>query len=417
MKKILGFLFCVAALAQASMIGIDALGEEQVVGGSAGAAGRGFAGGAKTGDSEGLVVTNPARLAFDTKVVFNLNFLIDLYTAEAHGENYFTKNISMPSFNLSFPMGDFGTMGLSLWQHYSSSIREEISDSLSQAAAKIEYKGSIYELVPTYAVRLPFFRNVSLGASMHFVLGSMERSLTMGPNTSELDEDEVWATHVLSEGVELTDHAEGSWEIENHPAYYTGSVQYRGRQSSFYFSYTTGYTLLNDLEYNFRFSEIDTLIPEENSRHIKVPALFATGVNYRLAKRHNVMADLQWRSWDEDVENVAGTYNMKSVTETQSDFLVSLGYQRDGSALYYDPFWDRITYRAGAWYRNWYIKDVMEFGGSIGAGFPLGRKGIAIDVALQGGKRFSDSPGNWDEVFMGIRLGLMGIGNWGQTRR
>lgn len=413
MKKILGLIVCLVAFTQASMIGLDALGEEQTVGGSVAAAGRGFAGGAKTGESEGLSVTNPARMAFDTKVVFNLNFLLDLYTAEAHGKSYFTKNIAMPSFNLSFPMGDFGAFGVSLWQHYSSVIREEISDSALSANAKIEYNGSVYEIVPTYAVRLPYLRNVSLGASMHIVMGSMKRSLTLGPNKESVAEEDLWATN----NREITDYVEGSWEVEHHPGYYTGSVQYRGRQSSFYFSYMTGYTLLNELEYNFRFSEIDTLVPSEIDRRIEVPAMFATGVNYRLAKRHNVMADLQWRAWDKDIDNVGHSYDMRSVTKTQNDFVASIGYQRDGSGLYYDPFWDRITYRAGAWYKNWYIEDVYEVGGSIGANFPLGRKGIAVDLALQGGKRFSESEGNWDEVFLGIRLGLMGIGSWGQSRR
>ena len=395
------------------MIGIDALGEEHIVGGSAAAAGRGFAGGAKTGEAEGLVVTNPARMAFDTKVVFNLNFLLDLYSIENHNDSYFTQNISMPSFNLSFPMGAFGAIGLSLWQHYSSTIREEVSDTTNRADAKIEYKGSVYEIVPTYAVRLPVIRNVSVGASMHLVMGSMVRSLTLGPDNSEVPEAEVWATNKAK----ITDYVEGAWEIENHPAYYTGSVQYRGRQASFYFSYTTGYTLLNALDYNFRFSEVDTLIPSHIERKIKVPPMLATGINYRLAKRHNVMMDLQWRTWDEDVENVGRSYDMRSYTKTQDDFVASLGYQREGSALYYDPFWDRVTYRAGAWYKNWYVADVYEVGGSLGAGFPLGRKGIALDLAFQGGKRFSESDGNWDEVFLGIRLGLMGIGNWGQSRR
>lgn len=413
MKKFLGIVLCCAICASASMIGIDALGEEQTVGGSAAAAGRGFAGGAKTGEAEGFLVTNPARMAFDTKVVFNLNFLMDFNTAESDGESYFTKGISMPSFNLSFPMGDFGAFGASLWQHFSSTLRESVSDTLTNSDALIEYKGSVYEIVPSYAVRLPFFRNVSLGASMHIVMGSMTRSLTLGPNKSSIEEEDLWAAN----NSEITDYVEGSWEIENHPAYYTGSVQYRGRQSSFYFSYTTGYTLLNELDYNFRFSEVDTLIPNHSERTIKMPAQLATGVNYRLAKRHNVMMDLLWRSWEDDVENVGGSFDMRNATETQDDFMASVGYQRDGSGLYYDPYWDRVTYRAGAWYKNWYIADVYEVGGSIGAGFPLGRKGISLDLAIQGGKRFSESEGNWEEVFMGIRLGLMGIGNWGQTRR
>ena len=413
MKKFLGLILCCAICASASMIGMDALGEEQIVGGSATAAGRGFAGGAKTGEAEGLSVVNPARMAFDTKVVFNLNFLLDLYTIESHGKDFFTKNISMPSFNLSFPMGDYGTLGVSLWQHYSASIRESVLDTVANSDAEIEYRGSVYEIVPSYAIRLPYFRNVSLGASMHLVMGSMVRSLTLGPNKESVDSEDLWATNEA----EITDYVEGSWEIENHPAYYTGSVQYRGRQSSFYFSYTTGYTLLNKLDYNFRFSELDTLVPNHKSRKIDIPAMFATGINYRLAKRHNVMMDLQWRAWDEDVENIAGSYDMRSVTETQNDFVASVGYQRDGSNVYYDPFWDRVTYRAGAWYKNWYVADVYEVGGSIGAGFPLGRKGISVDLAIQGGKRFSESEGNWDEVFLGIRLGFMGIGNWGQARK
>ena len=44
-------------------------------------------------------------------------------------------------------------------------------------------------------------------------------------------------------------------------------------------------------------------------------------------------------------------------------------------------------------------------------------QGIAVDLALQGGKRISESKGNWEEVFLGVRLGLMGIGSWGQSRR
>ena len=74
MKKFLLALGVFSSFAFSSMIGLDALGEENVMGGTASAAGRGFAGNAKTGDAEGLSVVNPARLAFDAKVVFNLNF-------------------------------------------------------------------------------------------------------------------------------------------------------------------------------------------------------------------------------------------------------------------------------------------------------------------------------------------------------
>ena len=48
MKKFISALLCVSSFSFASMIGVDALGEEQIAGGSAAMAGRGFAGSAKT---------------------------------------------------------------------------------------------------------------------------------------------------------------------------------------------------------------------------------------------------------------------------------------------------------------------------------------------------------------------------------
>lgn len=412
MNKFLFLILCAACFVSASMLGMDALGEEQVLGGMANAAGRGFAGGAKTGDAEGLSVVNPARVAFDTKVVFNLNFLLDITAAEKGDYTYSSRNIGLPSFNFSFPMGAYGAIGLSLWQHYSSNMDEDVKDTASNMDAQVKYQGSIYELVPTYAVRLPFFRMLSLGGSAHFVIGSAERSLVFGPDNSAVEKKDAWATN----NSKVTDYVSGNWEIKNHPAYYSVALQYRGRQSSYFFSFTTPYVLQNDLAYNLRFSEVDTLVPTRYTREVKVPALFATGVNYRLYKRHNVMMDLQWRAWEDDIENIAGSWDMPSVTKTQNDFMISIGYQRDGSTLFYDPYLERTTFRLGGWMKSWYVKDVYEYGGSIGAGLPMGKKGTTIDLALQGGKRTTGGDGNWEELFFGIRIGLMGVGTWGQSR-
>ena len=107
MKKFLMLLGAFASLSFGSMIGMEALGEEQVLGGTASAAGRGFAGNAKAGDAEGLSVINPARLAFDTKTVFNLNFLMEMDDAKKDGDHYSVSKLSLPSFNLSFPMASW----------------------------------------------------------------------------------------------------------------------------------------------------------------------------------------------------------------------------------------------------------------------------------------------------------------------
>ena len=162
MKKFISALLCVSSFSFASMIGLEAMGQEQIAGGSAAMAGRGFAGNAKTGDAEGVSVVNPARQAFDSKVALNLNFLLDVSTADRSKSHYTKTNLSMPSMNLSFPMGDFGTFGVSLWQHYAGSMREDFENQEENQKAKIEYQSSIYELVPTYAIRLPFYRAIIL---------------------------------------------------------------------------------------------------------------------------------------------------------------------------------------------------------------------------------------------------------------
>jgi len=411
MKKFILSLFVFSACSFASVIGLDALGEEQIAGGMASTAGRGYAGGAKTGDAEGLSVMNPARNAFDTKVVFNVNFLLEMVDLKDHGNDFGVNNITMPSFNLSFPMGGFGAMGVALWQSYSSYVDEEVSGEQNSIETSVEYQSSVYEIVPSYTLRLPIIRNFSVGASAHVVMGNSTRKISMGPNMAELSSADKWAAG----NTEISDYVDGTWEIKDHPAYYTVALQYRGHQASFYFSYTTPHTLLNKLDYNFRMSELDTLAPTKYSREVEVPAMLATGMNFRFMKRNNVMLDVASRGWDKDIENIGGSFNMEPVTETQKDLLVALGFQRDGSPLFYDPYPDRMTYRIGGWYKTWYVKDVYELGGSLGAGFPLGRKGTLLDLSFQGGKRFADSGRAWDEIFLGFRIGLMGVGNWGQT--
>jgi long-chain fatty acid transport protein len=203
--------------------------------------------------------------------------------------------------------------------------------------------------------------------------------------------------------------------IKDHPAYYTGSLEYTGRNVSYFLSYTTAHTLENDLEYNLQFSQLDTLVPTKFTREIDIPATMVTGVNYRFMKRHNVMFDFMLRGWDENIANLAGGWNLADSTETQTEFLAAIGYQRDGSTVIYDKFWEKNTYRLGAWVRNWYISDVIEYGAALGIGISWVVGGTQVDIALQGGLRESENDSFWDEKFVGITLGLTGVGTWGQN--
>lgn len=407
MRKILFSVFCVsAAVNAASMMGLEALGKP-TEGATAITLGRGYSGGAKAGS--GYVEWNPASLAFESNTSFNATIAFEANVASKDETSYASTTLEIPSLSFVFAMHDWGTLSLSLSQKYTSNLDEEVEDSTKTSLANIKYKGNLYEITPSYAVRLPFFRRVSLGFSAHFVMGSVSRKLVLGADNSQVAASDAWATN----NSELTESAEGSWKIKNHPAYYTGALHYKGKRASYYFSYTTPYTLKNKLEYNLEFSQTDTLVPTKLHREIDVPPTLATGFAFRFKKRNHLMLDFMLRGWDADVANIAGSWNLKDSTDTQTEFVAALGYERSGSTDYFKSYLQKMDFRIGTWFRNYYISEVREFGAAIGSGFPLGRRQTKLDVAIQGGMRTSGDDSVWEEKFIGIAVGLTGVGNWG----
>lgn len=395
-----------------SIMGLDALGSDDINGASAAMAGSGYAGNAKTSEAD-VSMINPARLAYNKKVSFSANISYQMVSAATKEGSFGSSSITIPSFYLAFPIDKFGAFSLGLWQHYSSDFDVELSDSAASQQATLDYQGSLFEFTPSYAIKLPFWHRLSLGGTAHFVMGNNKRTLTLGPDNSEVSEDDSWATN----SSEVTDVVDGTWSILNHPAYYTLSAQYRGKMASIFFSYTTSYSLVNKMEYQLQMSQLDTLSPTKKSRQIDVPVTLATGVSYRLAKQHFIMLDFMWKPWKNDIPNISGSWNMPDESSVGTEFLFSIGYQRDGSTIFYDSFISRMTYRAGAWYKSDYLEDVSEVGGSIGLGFPLGKRGTVVDLALQAGFRSSESDAYLDETFIGVKIGLIGVGAWGNQQQ
>ena len=406
----LGLVFFFAAHAFAgSMLGLEALGTEDLHGATAATAGRGYAGGAKTGN--GLSLLNPSVLAFEENVSFSATAYYEMTSAEKGDDVYVSNTLTIPSLYLAFPLGNLGAFAVGLSQRYYSELDMESEDAAKTQNVKLEYSGSVLEFIPTYAIRLPFFRRVSLGATMHIVTGSTERSLKLGPDNSQISKEDSWATNEAT----VTEVADGEWDTESI-AYYTLSAMYRGRSSNIYFSVSTPYTLVNDITYDFQFSKIDTLAGFETERKIKVPLALAAGIDFRLYENHHLLFDIMTKKWDDSIENIAGSWDIAEKTDVQSELFLALGYQKDGSALFYDSYLARMEFRAGVWYRDLYIKDVSEFGAALGLGLPLGSRGTMVDIALQGGIRNAEDS-NWDESFFGIRVTLMGVGSWGKKSR
>jgi long-chain fatty acid transport protein len=154
----------------------------------------------------------------------------------------------------------------------------------------------------------------------------------------------------------------------------------------------------------------DTLQPTSEVQAIAFPQQFATGLRLRLGASHHIGLEYAQQSFEGTMPTLAG-----DSVALQTSRKAALVYQLEGSGLYYDSFFKRNTFRVGAWHKSLYLKDAEEWGGTLGTGIYLGRRGTKIDLDLQGGARTSQA--FFDEAFFGIELTLTGVGYWGESSR
>jgi len=395
-------LLCAVSGQAASLMGMEALGQENTQRGGATI-------------RKGYSYLNPALLAWEDKTTFNAQLRFENATASESGSSLSAQSFSVPSLSMGLPLGFLGAVGIGLQQHYTVDNLIEYSDSSTGIDEKLEYQGSIFEAVPAYALRLPsVLRDVSVGVNYRVIFGSIRRTLSMSGQSTDLAAGDTWAY----ENARLTDKVEGNWEATGAMwKRFGGSVQWHRKSVDYFMGYTQPYTLRRDLSRNLQFSNTDTLRPVQTEQYIHIPAQMSTGMHMRFGKSHNITAEFSQQGWDGAIPLLSGGWGLPDSAELQTQKIFSLEYELEGSGLYYDSFLKRNSYRFGTWFKDWYLSEVSEYGATVGMGLPLGRRGTRMDFSIQGGLRSdSDSPA-WDETFWGVQFGFTGVGSWGQKSR
>jgi long-chain fatty acid transport protein len=78
----------------------------------------------------------------------------------------------MPSISMVLPLGFLGTLGVGLEQKYFANNRFELIDTALNSNIAYSSRVGIYELMPSYSIRLPFFlNNFAVGASYRAFFG------------------------------------------------------------------------------------------------------------------------------------------------------------------------------------------------------------------------------------------------------
>jgi hypothetical protein len=369
----------------ASLIGVDALGMDQSPQNA-------------TVIRSGFAPQNPAINAFETKTKFGATILYE--HTEAQKDNYSIPStfFSVPSLSMVLPLGFLGTLGIGLEQKYFSHNRLELIDAALDANMLYSARTGIYELAPTYSIRLPLFlSDFAIGTSYRIFFGNFNSSL------ERRSSDDSW----MAERVTIAKKESGHFKaVDDWWRNFGGSLHFHSKTADYFFSYFPSVQIHKNIRESVQYSNSENMEATDKTEVFKLPKQFASGIHFRFLQNKNLSLVYESQNFEET----------ELAAETQKAVSYFAEYKIIGTGLHYSPFFARNNFGANTWYAEKYLKDVKEVGGSLLSDLWLGYRGTSIGLALFGGYRFAKEP-YWDEPFYGIRLNLTGVGNWGSSAR
>jgi len=369
----------------ASLIGVDALGMDQSPQNA-------------TVIKSGFAPLNPAINAFETKTKFGAAMLYE--STKAKNGNYSVPStfFSVPSLSMVLPLGFLGTFGVGLEEKFFSHNRLELIDPTLDADMLYSARIGIYELTPSYSIRLPLFLNdFAVGVSYRILFGNFSSSL------ERRNSEGSW----MARGVTVENRESGNFEADDDWWRNFGtSLHFHSKTADYFISYFPAVQMKKNIWKNIQYSNSADFAATRESETFKLPDRFASGVHFRFLQNQNLSFVYELQNYEET----------ELAAETQKAFSYLAEYKVIGTGLNYSPFLKRNNFGANAWYAEKYLKDVKELGASLLSDLWLGYRGTSLGLALFGGYRFAKHP-YWDESFFGIRFNLIGVGNWGTSAR
>ncbi len=250
-------------------------------------------------------------------------------------------------------------------------------------------------------------RNISVGANLSYLFGSVVRSRTVSiiDNSSGSFEagtaQTVFRNEMVLKNVLFTFGIQGFTNIgENHKI-------------------TAGLILDNKTNLNGTLNEqlfADYVIPSDTVRNfvdgsIEIPARIGFGASYSYKNKLLVAADFYSQDWSK-----SEFFNRKDSVTSSSSFRFGLQYTPVAlTEIKRAPYWQRINLRAGAYYNNSYLKingvQLIDYGMTFGIGIPWKNEknlltNSSFNLTYQFGRRGSFKNGLVKETYHIFSLGF-----------
>lgn len=337
-------------------------------------------------DNRVINFINPAAItARDT-----LSFMFDFGVNEKN--SYFNDDITKSAYNVfnmqnvafTFPIykSSAFVIGIAPFSDVGYKfLSTETSTDIEADMGDVKYQqygtGSIYQLFLGASVM--FFDRISLGAQGIYYFGYMNKHNDVLFNSSS-------AYNTIYTGWNYKVHAfSGKFGLQ-----YIQPFKKNNSQLVIGGTYRLGTSMSGEVT-RYAFSGTDTVLNNNlPSSDLRIADEFGVGLSYRVNGKWAVGADYIQQNWRGDMFPDAATWtNFDAITSRQ----YKAGFEITPNMYDIRYYMKRVTYRAGAYYEQSYVKlnghQVNAFGITFGASFPIFRWYNAVSVAVDIGQRGS----------------------------
>ena len=352
---------------------------------------------------------NPASYPWLVRTTYEAGMQGDLRTITAGNQSYATGSATLAYLNVAFPLGKHGGLALGLrpvshvYYDIIDTNRKSQTQVLDSSASEYTGEGGLNYAYIGLAGKIKGF---SLGFNFGYLFGTIR-------STSRLENLDT--THV--------DNSDFSKFVKLGGIYWKGGAQYQAALSK-KVTLRLGATLTinqdlsassDDYLSSFHYSsgvEVDDTITHtsDTSGHWRLPmsysfGAFLTGDNWSVGLDYSAMNWTNYREFGSVDEYV-----------TDNTTRVSIGgeYTPDPSAPY--KYLPHVTYRAGFYYGTDYVRinstDIKYYGFTVGASLPFKRSTDRIHIALEFGKRGTESDNLVKENYFRLHLGISLNDRW-----
>lgn len=260
-------------------------------------------------------------------------------------------------------------------------LSTETSTDVEADMGDVKYQqygtGSIYQLFLGASVM--FFDRISIGAQGIYYFGYMNKHNDVLFNSSA-------AYNTIYTGWNYKIHAfSGKFGLQ-----YIQPFKKNNSQLVIGGTYRLGTSMSGDIT-RYAYSSVDTVFNINTpSSSLRIADEFAVGMSYRINNKWALGVDYIQQNWRGDMFPDAATWsNFEAVPSRQ----YRAGFEIVPNMYDIRYYMKRVTYRAGAYYEQSYVKvnghQVNAFGITFGASFPIFRWYNAVSVAVDIGQRGS----------------------------